>query len=391
MKEKPKKRARPRAAARARPRPPPRAGGARQARAPRAPLPDRDQALGERRHRRRDGARHAAQRARRPPLPPLGRHPRRPLHAQRRHALHAPRPPRAGEDLRCSSRPARRSRSPCSTCSTATGPRRRRLEVELDRPRPPPGRLPRARAALRHRRRPGGRARRRRPRPRSSSRGDRREIIRPQELVEVDAEDDLRRRPRLEQAFTGAIRAVTSGDHPKACFTTGHGEDPSEPLREHLARNGYDIVQVEPLRGRGAATSLDGCKVLVVAGPDGAGARAEDVARWDGVPARRAAPRSSPWARRPTASDAGLHRPRPRRAARRLRRRARPGLRLRARPAPALGPSASGETFAAHAAPAPGDAGPREARREGRGAGDHGGELALGDGRGPGGARRRSS
>src|SRR5262249_9735636 len=36
-------------------------------------------------------------------------------------------------------------------------------------------------------------------------RGDRREIIRQQELVEVDDDDDLRRRPRLEQAFTGAL------------------------------------------------------------------------------------------------------------------------------------------------------------------------------------------
>ncbi len=109
--------------------------------------------------------------------------------------------------------------------------------------------------------------------------GDRREIIRPQDLVEVDAEDDLRRRPRLEQAFTGAIRAVTSGDHPTACFTAGHGEDPSEPLREHLARNGYSIVQVEPSL-RGEATSLDACKLLVVAGPTEK-VPSEDVKRWE--------------------------------------------------------------------------------------------------------------
>jgi hypothetical protein len=108
--------------------------------------------------------------------------------------------------------------------------------------------------------------------------GDRREIIRPQDLVEVDAEDDLRRRPRLEQAFTGAIRAVTSGDHPTACFTGGHGEDPSEPLREHLAHNGYTIVEVEPARN-GAPTSLDACKVLVVSGPTET-VPAEDTKRW---------------------------------------------------------------------------------------------------------------
>ncbi len=78
--------------------------------------------------------------------------------------------------------------------------------------------------------------------------GDRRELVRPQDLIELDAEDDLRRRPRLEQAFTGALRAVTSGDHPEACFAAGHGEEPSEPLREHLARNGFAVANVEPAR-----------------------------------------------------------------------------------------------------------------------------------------------
>lgn len=108
--------------------------------------------------------------------------------------------------------------------------------------------------------------------------GDRREVLRPQELVEVDAEDDLRRRPRLEQAFTGALRAVTSGDHPEACFTTGHGEDESRPLREHLARNGYELKLIEPARS-GEKTSLDDCKVLIIAGPRER-VPPEDVSRW---------------------------------------------------------------------------------------------------------------
>jgi hypothetical protein len=109
-------------------------------------------------------------------------------------------------------------------------------------------------------------------------RGDRREIVRQQELIEVDAEDDLRRRPRLEQAFTGALRAVTSRDHPRACFTGGHGEDPSQPLRDHLSRNGYEIVPVEPARS-GERAPLDECKVLIVAGPR-TKVPAEDTARW---------------------------------------------------------------------------------------------------------------
>jgi ABC-type uncharacterized transport system len=117
-------------------------------------------------------------------------------------------------------------------------------------------------------------------------RGDRREIIRPQDLVEVDADDDLRRRPRLEQAFTSALRAVSSGDHPKACFTTGHGEIASLPLREHLTRSGFEVAGIEPARG-GEPNAAGGdppvalaeCTVLIVAGPSER-VPAEDVARY---------------------------------------------------------------------------------------------------------------
>jgi hypothetical protein len=109
-------------------------------------------------------------------------------------------------------------------------------------------------------------------------RGDRREIVRAQDLVEIEADDDLRQRPRLEQAFTGALRAVTSTDHPRACFTTGHGENASPPLREHLARNGYEIMDVEPAR-TGERAPLDECKVLVVAGPTEK-VLPEDANRW---------------------------------------------------------------------------------------------------------------
>ncbi|APR79735.1 Mucin 2 precursor [Minicystis rosea] len=109
-------------------------------------------------------------------------------------------------------------------------------------------------------------------------RGDRREIIRQQELIEVDADDDLKRRPRLEQAFTGALRAVQATDHPRACFTTGHGETGSLPLREHLRRNGYEVESVEPAR-KGEKASLEGCKVLIVAGPT-EHVPAEDIARY---------------------------------------------------------------------------------------------------------------
>jgi hypothetical protein len=116
-------------------------------------------------------------------------------------------------------------------------------------------------------------------------RGDRRELIRQQELVEIDADDDLKRRPRLEQAFTGALRAVSGGDHPKACFTAGHGETASQPLRAHLTRSGYEVVTIEPARAAdptappSEGASLDGCKVLIVAAPTER-VPAADVARY---------------------------------------------------------------------------------------------------------------
>ncbi len=102
------------------------------------------------------------------------------------------------------------------------------------------------------------------------SRGDRHELIRQQELVEVEADDDLRRRPRLEQALTGALRAVLATDHPKACFASGHGEAPAEPLRESLKRNGFTVENVEPARAAAAGTPpawLTDCKLLIVGGP----------------------------------------------------------------------------------------------------------------------------
>jgi hypothetical protein len=98
------------------------------------------------------------------------------------------------------------------------------------------------------------------------ARGDRREIIRQQDLVEVDADDDLKRRPRLEQAFTSALRAVLSVDHPRACFIAGHGEGGALPLREHLRRSGYEVEGVEPAR-TGEKGPIEGCQVLVLAGP----------------------------------------------------------------------------------------------------------------------------
>ena len=99
------------------------------------------------------------------------------------------------------------------------------------------------------------------------TRGDRFEIIQQNDLVQVEDEEDLRRRPRIEQAFTGALRAVVSTEHPKACFTRAHGEMEAHALRTHLVRSGYEIEAVEPNHDATAARSPDDCTLLVIAAP----------------------------------------------------------------------------------------------------------------------------
>jgi hypothetical protein len=107
------------------------------------------------------------------------------------------------------------------------------------------------------------------------------------DLVEVSDEDELRRRPRLEQALTRGIRAVVSDDRPRICFTTGHGEGSVPPgagqsaggleaFRESLIKNNFELTNVGPDE---AASSLEGCRVVVIAGPSEK-VPAEDAARY---------------------------------------------------------------------------------------------------------------
>ena len=104
------------------------------------------------------------------------------------------------------------------------------------------------------------------------------------DLVQIDDEDDLRARPRLEQALTAGLRSVLKGDRAKACFTTGHGEqgldDQLSALKERLTKNNYDAATLASSKeaasnGAGDTTSADllplskiaTCQVVVVARP----------------------------------------------------------------------------------------------------------------------------
>jgi hypothetical protein len=111
------------------------------------------------------------------------------------------------------------------------------------------------------------------------ARGERAHFVASRDLVEVEDENDTHARPRLEQALTAGIRAVNSTDRPKACFTTGHGEKTIDegasglgPLRDRLAKNGFEIESIPPLRTEDdkerARAPFEGCRVVVVAGPN---------------------------------------------------------------------------------------------------------------------------
>lgn len=108
------------------------------------------------------------------------------------------------------------------------------------------------------------------------ARGDRVSFVTPRDLVEVEDENDVRARPRLEQALTAAIRAVVSTDRSKICFTTGHDEKSIEtggsglaPLRDRLQKNGHDVATIDARENAEdkARAPYAGCRVVVVAGP----------------------------------------------------------------------------------------------------------------------------
>lgn len=96
------------------------------------------------------------------------------------------------------------------------------------------------------------------------------------DLVEVEDAEDLRARPRLEQALTAGIRNVLGGERPRICFATGHGEKGFDggsdtglgPLKDRLLKTNHDVVEVPSAKELGAEKDpLPDCRVLVLAGP----------------------------------------------------------------------------------------------------------------------------
>lgn len=121
------------------------------------------------------------------------------------------------------------------------------------------------------------------------ARGDVPHFITLRDLVATDEEDELRRRPRLEQALTSALRSVLSKERPRICFSTGHGEGAIEPgagqgggglgpFRESLVKNNFEVQNVGPASAEDPKL-LDTCQVLIIAGPTER-VPAEDVTRF---------------------------------------------------------------------------------------------------------------
>ncbi len=106
------------------------------------------------------------------------------------------------------------------------------------------------------------------------SRGDHTWFVTSDELSSFD--DEGRARPRIEQALSEGIASVTRGESTKLCFTMGHGEaslDDVGPeglaeLRRRVEKSNYETVAVD-LGRPGGDKALAGCRVVVVAGPEG--------------------------------------------------------------------------------------------------------------------------
>jgi ABC-type uncharacterized transport system len=106
------------------------------------------------------------------------------------------------------------------------------------------------------------------------SRGDRHWFLMPRDMVEVAPGDDVKAKPREEQAITNAIRRVIAGDKTRLCFMSGHGEraidDGSEEglgvLRDVLDKDNYESVSVDTTP-QNAYEPFKRCDVLLVAAP----------------------------------------------------------------------------------------------------------------------------
>ncbi len=106
------------------------------------------------------------------------------------------------------------------------------------------------------------------------SRGGNRWFITTEDMVVYD-EKDNRSRPALEQALTAGIRNVLTKEKTLICFTTGHQEISADDggarglaeLKFRIQKDNYTTRSVD-LVSPDKSETLEGCRVVVVPGPD---------------------------------------------------------------------------------------------------------------------------
>jgi hypothetical protein len=100
-------------------------------------------------------------------------------------------------------------------------------------------------------------------------------FLTPDDLVEVESADEMRARPRLEEALTGGIRNVLGSESPLVCFSRGHGELPLDfggtdglaELRDRLVKNNYRVAEIPTHQEEPTGDPLEGCAVVAVIRP----------------------------------------------------------------------------------------------------------------------------
>lgn len=104
--------------------------------------------------------------------------------------------------------------------------------------------------------------------------GERHWFVTSDDLLRIDP-DGERVRPELEQALTEGIANVLVRERATVCFSSGHeelgpfdaGPDGLAELRTRIEKNNFEVEE-RPLGGpRQGGRGLEGCRVLVIAGP----------------------------------------------------------------------------------------------------------------------------
>ena len=106
-------------------------------------------------------------------------------------------------------------------------------------------------------------------------RGDRRHFLTADDLMSIEEGEELRARPRIEEALTGAIAGVTKGTPPRVCVTTGHGEPSLDEggrggllgFKLRMFKLNYEVVALEPVQTLTGRDPIADCKAVILAGP----------------------------------------------------------------------------------------------------------------------------